>query len=1114
MSEKVSRRAFPAGYVLRRGIPLVALAVACAAGLQAANRPDQGEASPLALQILEAAGVKGGLIVHLGCGDGRLTGALRAGDGYLVHGIDASPANVDAAREHLHAQGIYGPVTVECLPESGLPYPDNLVNLLVVSGDEGRVSREEMLRVLAPAGVALVSDDSAAKTEVEPKERTAGYVEIGGNTWAMIRKPWPPDIDQWTHWLHGSDGNPVARDTVVGPPRHVQWFAKPLWSRSHEKSPSLTGMVSAQGRLFYICDEAPVSIGGPLPDQWRLVARDAFSGVLLWKRPVLDWGWKAWSPNEPMNLRWGNPRFIHRRLVAVEDRVYVTLGYSASVSALDAATGETVRTYEGTENASEILYHEGLLVVSAATEPKTATDRAPPLKIVAVEAATGRRCWEAGPFPSLYDLGERGKPNVLKQGHLMIAAGGDHVYCVTDSEILAFGLRDGKPAWSVPRPPAVLPDAEGNKVRLAASKRFTNLGSIMVHDGRVFFAQPHVPRSKLVNASPMTLLCLSAKTGEPRWQRTCADWSYTTNLNVYAIRGLIWVHADPREGPYDLVGLDPETGQTRIRYDLEPILATRHHHRCYRNRATENFLLMGKEGVEYVNLSNGDILPHRWLRGMCLYGVMPANGLLYVPPQSCSCNLMTMLQGYWAFAPVGGSAAESRESRAEARLQRGPAYGYAPAPPASALHSPLDWPMYRHDPLRSGATSCPVNAQLQVRWKAEIGRDLTSPVVAGGRVYLGRRDANELVALDAADGDVVWRCRTGGAPDTPPTIYQGMVLAGSSDGSVYCLRASDGALIWRFRAAPRARYVVAENRVESAWPVHGSVMIHNDVAYVTAGRSSFLDGGIRFYVLEPKTGKVIQEKTWYTEQKDQEAFFEGVTSDLLVSDGEGLFLRHLRLDPKTLELTRMGSWTYKGPRSDGKERPYLARQGLPLSPTRASYLRGGQGFLDDSLFGRTQFHLDGGEACHLLCFNEQRCYGFQLSTHPGHFVFFTPGGEGYSILGFDRGRRTGAKANKIWHEKLPLRVHAMVLTRENLFVSGVPDVIDPNDPLASFEGRKGASLVALQAETGKMLSEFKLDAPPVFDGLVAADHGLYLADRAGHVLCFTGHQPGKEDPRP
>jgi outer membrane protein assembly factor BamB len=1070
--------------------------------LPAAEVPDESTADRVARRLLEASGVKGGLIVHLGCGDGKLTAALRAGDRCLVHGVDANPANVDAAREHVDARGLYGPVSVASLRESALPYADNLVNLLVVSGDESRISREEMLRVLTPAGVALVSGIRGEKSGVGEKETEARYVEIDGHTWAMISKPWPSNIDEWTHWLYDSSGNAVARDTVVGPPRHVQWFAKPLWSRSHEKSPSLTGMVSAKGRLFYISDEGPASIGGPLPDRWRLVARDAFNGVLLWKRPVPDWGWKAWSPSEPMNLRWGNPRFIHRRLVAVEDRVYVTLGYSAPVTSIDAATGKTIQVYQGTENTSEILYHEGLLVLSVATKPKTAIENAPPLKVMAIEAASGKRIWETGPFASLYDLGERGKSNVLKQGRLMIAAGGDHVYCVTEKDVVALALSNGKPAWLVPRPPAVLPKAESKKVRLAASKMFTNLGSVMVHDGRVFYAQPHVPTNKLVNNVPMTLVCLSAAAGEEQWRKICGDWSYTTSLNVYAARGLIWVHADRQEGPYDVLGLAPDTGDVKVRYDLASVLTTRHHHRCYRNKATENFLLMGKEGVEYVNLDDGTVLPHRWLRGMCLYGVMPANGLLYVPPEACSCNPMTMLHGYWALAAERNDGRRSEvEGDQAGRLQRGPAYNRIIDHQSSTIDLQSDWPMYRRDPLRSGATRLTVHPQLRERWKAAIGGRLTGPVVAGGRVYVGCRDAQEIVALDAAEGTVVWRYRTGGGVDTPPTIYQGTVLAGCSDGWVVCLRASDGSLMWRFQAAPQARYVVADDRVESAWPVHGSVMIHNGVAYVAAGRSSFLDGGIRLYMLKPHTGKVLKEKTFYTEQKDQEAFDEGVTSDLLVSDGDDLFMRHLHVDPKTLELTRLTGWGYKGPHAGNQ--PYAKRSGLPVSQTRYTYLRGGQSFLDDSLFGRTQFHLDGGEACHLLCFNDQRCYGFQMSTGTGHFVFFTPGGQGYAVVCFDRGLKTERKDRKIWEQRLPLRGHAMVLAGDNLFLGGVPDVIDPNDPLASFEGRKGASLIALEAETGNKLSEFALDAPPVFDGLIAAAGRLYLADRAGHILCFT-----------
>jgi len=50
-----------------------------------------------ARQILDAAGVEGGIVVHLGCGDGKLTAALHVNDSYLVHGLDTDPDNIEAA---------------------------------------------------------------------------------------------------------------------------------------------------------------------------------------------------------------------------------------------------------------------------------------------------------------------------------------------------------------------------------------------------------------------------------------------------------------------------------------------------------------------------------------------------------------------------------------------------------------------------------------------------------------------------------------------------------------------------------------------------------------------------------------------------------------------------------------------------------------------------------------------------------------------------------------------------------------------------------------------------------------------------------------------------------
>jgi ubiquinone/menaquinone biosynthesis C-methylase UbiE len=102
-----------------------------------------------ARHILNETGVKGGLIVHIGCGDGRLTSALRANDSYIVHGLDRDPENVVAARKHIQTLGQYGNIFVELWSGERLPYIDNSVNL-VVSEDLGEVSDAEVMRVLCP----------------------------------------------------------------------------------------------------------------------------------------------------------------------------------------------------------------------------------------------------------------------------------------------------------------------------------------------------------------------------------------------------------------------------------------------------------------------------------------------------------------------------------------------------------------------------------------------------------------------------------------------------------------------------------------------------------------------------------------------------------------------------------------------------------------------------------------------------------------------------------------------------------------------------------------------------------------------------------------------------
>ena len=240
-----------------------------------------------------------------------------------------------------HAQ-----VSFDLLRGRTLPYIDNLVNLLIDRRDA--IAAEERLRVLVPGGVA--------------------YVQRGGR-WIQFRKPAAGYIDEWTHFLHGPDNNSIAKDLVVDTPRHLQWVNEPAHARSHEHFQTVSASVSANGRFFSIVDEGP-TLAVALPAKNQLVARDAFNGVLLWKRPIGQW-------ESHLRLFRGGPAWLARRLVAVKDRVYVTLGYDQPVTALDGATGETIVTFTGSEQASEIVVAGGtLFVVISDPEAQAAREKA------------------------------------------------------------------------------------------------------------------------------------------------------------------------------------------------------------------------------------------------------------------------------------------------------------------------------------------------------------------------------------------------------------------------------------------------------------------------------------------------------------------------------------------------------------------------------------------------------------------------------------------------------------------------------------------------------------------------------------------------------------------
>ncbi len=598
------------------------------------------------------------------------------------------------------------------------------------------------------------------------------------------------------------------------------------------------------------------------------------------------------------------------------------------------------------------------------------------------------------------------------------------------------------------------------------------------------------------------MVALSAKDGSRLW--SCpAGPGYNSPPDVFIADGLVWAGTPPRpDAPPFTEGRDLHTGEIKRRLETAKAFAQPHHHRCHRNKATNRYIIGGRAGLEFIGLNGGEPLLHSWVRGACQYGAMPCNGLLYAPPHSCACYIQSKLNGFHALAP---SRPESRSTSAP-RLERGPAFGASLASAASET----DWPTYRGDPARSGFTSTSVATNLKPAWESDLGGKLTSVVVANGKLFVAEPDLHALHALDADSGERLWTYTAGGRIDSPPTIHKGLALFGSADGYVYCLRASDGELVWRFRAAPEDRRTVAYGQVESVWPVPGNILVVDDVAYCAAGRSSYLDGGMRICRIDAATGSLLGEtpldyRNPETGEQSRTVLpdvdLPGALPDVLSCDGASVYLRDIRFD----------------------------REGVEQEPT-VPHLYSTVGFLDDewwhrtywifgtNMFGRARNWFVMGNnvpSGRILALDESSIYGFGRRQYSGghmglersvHHLFsadraVAPGERMMGTVG-RAAKVTATAVSYRWSRELPFMVRAMVLAGDTLFAAGPPWTDDPTSALTSFEEAKGAALIIVSAKDGSTLAEHKLDAPPTFDGMAAANGRLYLSTTTGTVICL------------
>lgn len=1066
---------------------------------------------------LKASGFQGGIIVRLDCGGADELAGL-AGEKRLVHGLVKDASKVQAIRQELVKQGFGGIVTVAWQDGATLPYVDRSVNL-IIADSSASLPKTEVLRVLAPYGKVVAKK---------------------GNAWSVVATaPWPKTIDSWTHYMHAPDNNAVAMDKEIDMPKHMQWIGGPRWSRHHDHLASVNAMVTEKGRLFYIIDEGSVS-SILMPPDWKLVCRDAFNGVKLWERPIDRW----WPHLFPLKA---GPANLPRRLVAVGDEVYAPQTIFKEVAAYNAADGKLLRIYEGSGGAEEILVvGDTLLVLTNPTQPGAdpqVGSFGPEVEKNTKIHAGGRpskspttdhfwvhiksKLWlESNRTIHAYDL----KSGKLRWEYdsqvapLTLGSDDEKIYFHDSESIVAVDLKTGKKVYAT------------EPVPITKEFMMSFFGAtLVIHDGVVIFAGGESLHQAWAGwgAGPKqgqdTMHAFDAKTGKMLWEAPHPYGGYQSPEDLFVIGGLVWV-ADTANGAHKgtWTGHNLRTGV--VEKEIPPTLKTKwFHHRCYRAKATERFLLPSRNGIELIDIEKKEWNINHWVRSACLYGIMPANGFIYNAPHNCSCHPMGKLFGFNALAPAIPSRAMLNNPKHP--LKKGPAYGKV----STVASKPTDWPVYRGQNNRAGSATQTISPKLNRKWKIKLSGKITQPVIQGDLLVVSSVSENTIHALSASTGKEKWRHVAGGRVDSVPTLVDGYCVFGSADGYVTCLRAADGALAWKFRAAPVDRRLFSFGQLESVWRVFGSVLVDKGEVIFTAGRSMYLEGGALFFRVDLQTGKLIHKKVMTMMDGDTELQAKGgldtpaALTDVMTQHNNKLYIRQLCIDNE-------------GNRTEGE-----------------SHLFAPYGFTDDAWFHRGYWSFgnlySGGNGGYtkghsmnpsgrMVVFDDQNVYAYgrerkylRWTTEMEYHLFsstrpekWTPppaSAQKTAASGKKKGKKKGKSSdlekNMQWSTKVPVAVRAMVKAGDVLFIAGPSDVLDEDivfqelhmphsdsvvkEQNASYFGELGSVLSAINAKTGDTLHTMKLDEVPAFDGLITAGGKIYMSTTEGELICFT---PGKE----
>ena len=678
---------------------------------------------------------------------------------------DVDRVKKEAGRELLNKKLYVGEYS-----EKTIPFADHYLDAIVVE-NSAAINQKEIERTLCPGAKA--------------------YALSGDTLTLVFTKPAKlKGTDDWTHFYHRADNNPVSEDS------HLKWPFSLRWQDRPYRGAQPTVSLSSNGRVFVATGEAYATYYSSSKytknNGHKLTCRNIYNGQILWQKDL----------NKHDQI--GRQAFI-----AAPETYTLLDGYNISI--LDAATGEELKSYPqkkypkyiAKEDASPYVlllgedekYEENWRV--SQKYPVANMEYKKPLskdgtmqyvwgfgdELIAVDPDSGNELWSYKIEGNLIDS----RVIAIKDGRVFAYAHKTGVFCID--------AKTGKEIWR--NGSKELIDALEPNMKSNFRSLYSPRPSLLVTDQSIF-VRYHGAKNSVV---------LLRDDGKMLWKVKGTGHAFFENGKIYSsTRGGGTGFFDPLTGSKSefvdckLTGCGPPTVSKNGYYS--------------------------RHSISYDKITKTSIV-NNMFRGGCWQNCLVGSGYLITAPYVCGCNYS--LRGWNVMGPLEDVS----------KNMSPPVVKQVSNEVAGGVASETDWATYSQNNSRSSAAKVSVSAEA-LKWTLKISENerVTPPVSVGSTVYVGS-DSGEIVAIDAKNGTKKWSYWCGGAVYAPPTYSEGRLFVGSADGKMVCLNAETGNVLYSLSVSGNLRNIFFYGRLVSTWSIHSGVLVDKGVGYLAAGITNF-----------------------------------------------------------------------------------------------------------------------------------------------------------------------------------------------------------------------------------------------------------------------------------